>query len=47
MVIVDPKALSPAHQFTVVSDGVETAVHEGVLRRTVAWWPWSARASWR
>jgi len=33
MVIVDPKALASAHQFTVVIDGVETAVHDGVLRR--------------
>ncbi|CAD6205622.1 unnamed protein product [Miscanthus lutarioriparius] len=33
MVIVDPKALPSAHQFTVVIDGVETAVHDGVLRR--------------
>ncbi|PWZ21583.1 hypothetical protein Zm00014a_041669 [Zea mays] len=33
MVVVDPKAVASAHQFTVVIDGVETTVHEGVLRR--------------
>ena len=32
MVTIDPKAAPSAHHFTVAIDGVETAVHEGVLR---------------
>ncbi|KAF8722251.1 hypothetical protein HU200_022560 [Digitaria exilis] len=34
MVAVDPKSVPSAHLFTVVIDGVETAIHEGVLRST-------------